>query len=155
YDGATAAGEALLLCHRIHEGHRFLVPASLPWEEKSVLENYAAGLAIRIEEIPFDARTGGLDREALVGAVAAGDVFGALADVPTGFGHVDPLLPDLKTILGTIPLVVAADPLALSVLEPPGAWGADIVVGEGQPFGVPASYGGPLVGLFACRREHL
>ena len=46
YDGATAAGEALLLARRIHEGNRFLVPSNLPWEEKSVLANYAAGLLI-------------------------------------------------------------------------------------------------------------
>ncbi|HTT35742.1 MAG TPA: aminomethyl-transferring glycine dehydrogenase subunit GcvPA [Thermoplasmata archaeon] len=155
YDGATAAGEALLLCRRIREGRRFLVPASLPWEEKSVLENYAAGHPIRIEEVPFDDRTGGLDLEYVRTAVASGDVFGMLADLPNGFGHVDPVLPDLKGALGVVPLVVAADPLALSVLAPPGDWGADIVVGEGQGFGLPPSFGGPLLGLFACRREHL
>lgn len=155
YDGATAAGEALLLCRRIHEGNRFLLPASLPWEEKSVLANYAAGLPIRFEEIPYDARTGRLDLEWLKGAIGKGDVFGMLADLPNGFGIVDEGLPDLKGILGSVPLVVAADPLALSVLEPPGAWGADVVVGEGQGFGMAPSFGGPLLGLFACHKDHL
>ncbi|HEY6238642.1 MAG TPA: aminomethyl-transferring glycine dehydrogenase subunit GcvPA, partial [Thermoplasmata archaeon] len=155
YDGATAAGEALLLCHRIHDGHRFLVPASLPWEEKSVLANYAAGLPIRIEEIPSDPRTGRLDLEWMRSAVGAGDVFGALVDLPNGYGHLDEGLPDVKELLRSIPLVVAADPLLLTVVEPPGAWGADIVVGEGQGFGMSPSFGGPLLGLFACRKEHL
>jgi glycine dehydrogenase subunit 1 len=155
YDGATAAGEALLLCRRIHEGHRFLVPASLPWEEKSVLINYATGPSLKVGEIPYDDRTGCLDLEFVRREIAGGDVCGVLADVPNGFGHVDPGVLDLKSILGAVPLVVSADPLSLSVLEPPGSYGADVVVGEGQGFGISPSFGGPLLGLFACKKEHV
>jgi glycine dehydrogenase subunit 1 len=155
YDGATATGEAALLCKRLHDGDRFLIPASLPWEEKSVLTNYLAGLRGRVEEIPFDLRTGRLDLQAVRDAIAKPGVFGLLADVPNGFGIVDEGLLELKSTLGNIPLAVSADPLALSVLEPPGSWGADVVVAEGQPFGIAPSGGGPLLGLFACRREHV
>ncbi len=155
YDGATAAGEALLLCRRIHEGKRFLIPASLPWEEKSVLTNYGAGAGLTLDEIPYDPRTGGLDLDFVRRAVGGHDVFGMLADVPNGFGHVDEGLWDVKGILQDVPLVVSADPLALTVLEPPGSYGADVVVGEGQGFGIAPSYGGPLLGLFACRKEYL
>jgi glycine dehydrogenase subunit 1 len=155
YDGATAAGEALLFCRRIHEGRRFLIPASLPWEEKSVLRNYASGPALDVEEVPYDERTGRLDLEAIRTAVAAGDVFGVLADVPNGFGAVDEGVAELKEMLGSVPLVVSADPLSLSVLEAPGHYGADVVVGEGQGFGISPSFGGPLLGLFACRNEHV
>lgn len=155
YDGATASGEALLLCRRLHEGRRFLVPASLPWEEKSVLQNYATGPGLTLEEVPYDARTGNLDLEFVRTAVRSDEVFGMLADVPNGFGHVDEGLWELKSILGDIPYVVSGDPLALTVLEPPGEYGADVVVGEGQGFGISPSYGGPLLGLFACRKEHL
>ncbi|MGP8159361.1 MAG: aminomethyl-transferring glycine dehydrogenase subunit GcvPA [Thermoplasmata archaeon] len=155
YDGATAAGEALLFCRRLHEGTRFLVPASLPWEERSVLENYASGPGLRVEGIPYDDRTGRLDLEFVRAAVAKKDVFGVLADVPNGFGHVDEGVPELKSILGDVPLVVSADPLSLSVLEAPGNYGADVVVGEGQGFGIAPSFGGPLLGLFACRKEHV
>ncbi len=155
YDGATAAGEALLFARRLHEGHRFLVPESLPWEEKSVLRNYASGPGLTVEEIPFDARTGRLDLEYIRRAVASKDVFGVLADVPNGFGHVDEGVADLKSTVGDVPLVISADPLSLSVLEPPGNYGADVVVGEGQGFGIAPSFGGPLLGLFACRREHV
>jgi glycine dehydrogenase subunit 1 len=154
YDGATAGGEALLFSRRLHEGHRFLVPASLPWEEKSVLQNYASGPGLTVEEIPFDDRTGRLDLDFVRTAVRSKDVFGLLADVPNGFGHLDEGVFELKSILGDIPLVIAADPLALTVLEPPGTYGADVVVGEGQGFGIAPSFGGPYVGLFACRREH-
>jgi glycine dehydrogenase subunit 1 len=156
YDGATAAGEALLFCHRMRGGgRRFLVPASLPWEEKSVLTNYASGPGLSVEEIPYDDRTGRLDLDWVRRTVAAGDVFGVLADVPNGFGHVDEGVADLKGILGEVPLVIAADPLSLSVLEPPGNYGADVVVGEGQGFGISPSFGGPLLGLFACRSEQM
>ncbi|HYB78637.1 MAG TPA: aminomethyl-transferring glycine dehydrogenase subunit GcvPA [Thermoplasmata archaeon] len=155
YDGATAAGEALLFCRRVHEGKRFLVPASLPWEERSVLENYASGPNLKVEGIPYDDRTGRLDLDFVRSAVAQKDVFGLLADVPNGFGHIDEGVPELKSILGDVPLVVAADPLSLSVLEAPGNYGADVVVGEGQGFGIAPSFGGPLLGLFACRKEHV
>jgi glycine dehydrogenase subunit 1 len=155
YDGATAAGEALLFCRRVHEGRRFLVPASLPWEEKSVLRNYASGPNLTVEEIPYDPRSGRLDLDFVRAAVKAHDVFGVLADVPNGFGHLDEGILDLKSTIGDVPLVVSADPLGLSVLEPPGNYGADVVVGEGQGFGIAPSFGGPLLGLFACRREHL
>jgi glycine dehydrogenase subunit 1 len=155
YDGATASGEALLFCRRLHEGARFLVPASLPWEERSVLENYASGPGLRVEGIPYDDRTGRLDLEFVRAAVAKKDVFGVLADVPNGFGHLDDGIPELKSILGDVPLVIAADPLSLSVLDAPGNYGADVVVGEGQGFGIAPSFGGPLLGLFACRKEHV
>jgi glycine dehydrogenase subunit 1 len=155
YDGATAGGEALLFCRRVHEGRRFLIPASLPWEEKSVLRNYASGPGLAVDEIPYDDRTGRLELDFVRTAVAAGDVFGLLADVPNGFGHVDEGIAELKSILGEIPLVVSADPLSLSVLEAPGRYGADVVVGEGQGFGIAPSFGGPLLGLFACRSEHV
>ncbi len=155
YDGATASGEAMLLCRRVHDGRRFLIPESLPWEEKSVLANYGAGAGIVLEEVPYDPRTGRLDLDRVRALVAEREVFGMLADVPNGFGIVDEGLADLKGILGDVPLVVSADPLALTVLAPPGSYGADVVVGEGQGFGSSPSFGGPLLGLFACRREHL
>ncbi|MGA7922678.1 MAG: glycine dehydrogenase, partial [Thermoplasmata archaeon] len=130
-------------------------PASLPWEERSVLENYGVGIGARIDEIPYDDTTGNLDVARFDTELARQDVFGVLVDLPNGFGHIDENLLDLKKRLHSVPLVVSADPLALSVLEPPGAWGADVVIGEGQSFGTPNSFGGPLLGLFACRKEHV
>ena len=109
----------------------------------------------RSRRSPTNPRTGRLDLNWLKSAVGAGDVFGALVDIPNGFGHLDEGLPEVKALLGGAPLVAVADPLSLSVLAPPGAWGADVVVGEGQGFGMAPSFGGPLLGLFACRQELL
>jgi glycine dehydrogenase subunit 1 len=155
YDGATAAGEALLFCRRLREGKRFLVPASLPWEERSVLANYASGPGLKVDEVPYDPARGTIDLARLGEELRKGDVFGVLADVPNGFGVLDEGLFELKSLLKDVPLVVSADPLSLSVLRAPGDYGADIVVGEGQGFGIAPSFGGPLLGLFACRREHV
>lgn len=154
YDGATAAGEALRLSMRLHEGHRFLIPASLPWEEKSVLASYGTSAGVQLEEVPYEPATGRLDLSAVRAAVGRGDLCGMLADLPNGFGVVDEGLRELKGILGEVPLAIAADPLALVVLEPPGSWGADIVVGEGQGFCSSPSFGGPSLGLLAVRKEH-
>jgi glycine dehydrogenase subunit 1 len=152
YDGATAIGEALLMARRIHEGNRFLIPASTFWEKKSVISNYVKGLGAEIVEVPWDPSTGALDAD-MIEKEAKNDCFGVLAEYPDSFGILQESLPSLKSRIGDVPLVVAADPLALTLLEPPGSWGADIVVGEGQGFGVPISYGGPLLGLMACRRS--
>jgi glycine dehydrogenase subunit 1 len=155
YDGATAAGEALRLSLRIREGHRYLIPASLPWEEKSVLASYATASGVQLEEIPYEPATGRLDLGALRASVGRGDLCGMLADLPNGFGLVDEGLRELKGILGDAPLTISADPLALVVIEPPGSWGADIVVGEGQGFCSAPTFGGPSLGLFAAREEHV
>jgi glycine dehydrogenase subunit 1 len=150
YDGATAMGEALLMASRLHAGHRFLVPASLFWERRSVLENYARGLGAQMVEVPW-LPSGQLDSD-FIEREAKKDCFGVLVEYPDSFGLLQEALPSLKPRIGDVPLVASADPLSLALLEPPGSWGADIVVGEGQPFGAPLSYGGPLLGLMACRK---
>lgn len=154
YDGTTGLAEAALLARRLHPGQRLLLPASLDWESRSVLENYTGAHGIKLVTIPIDPVTGALDlgfieREARV------DCFGAITELPDGHGIPQEVLPRVKSSIGDVPLVVRADPLALSVLEPPGRWGADIVIGEGQGLGVPLSYGGPLLGLMAGRRRDM
>ena len=75
---------------------------------------------------------------------------------PNFFGFVEPLeeISDLARRY-EVPLIVVADPVALSVLKPPGEFGADIVVGEGQQLGVPMNFGGPYVGFFATRERYV
>ena len=154
YDGATAMGEAMLMARRLAPGHRFLVPSTLFWERRSVLENYAPRKDMEFVEVPCDPRTGRLDLGFLE-REAKRDCFGVLVEYPDTLGTLQVDLPKVKEAIKDVPLIVSADPLALTLLEPPGAWGADIVVGEGQGFGVPVSYGGPLLGLISTRKEHV
>jgi glycine dehydrogenase subunit 1 len=152
YDGSTAIGEAMLMARRLSHGHRFLVPSSLFWEKRSVLENYSPRGDVEFVEIPIDPRSGRLDL-GFIEREARKECFGVLAEYPDSLGILQEDLPRVKAAIGDVPLIVSADPLALTILEPPGAWGADIVVGEGQSFGIPLSYGGPLLGLMAVRHK--
>ena len=154
YDGATAIAEAMLMARRLHPGRRFVVPKSLFWERRSVLENYARGTGAEMAEVPWDPATGELDVDALK-RECANDCFGLLVEYPNSIGVLEESLPTLKSLIGDVPLVVAADPLSLLLLEPPGSLGADIVVGEGQGLGSSPSYGGPLLGLMATRKAHV
>lgn len=152
YDGATAIGEAMLMARRLSSGHRFLVPSTLFWERRSVLENYAPRTDMEFVEIPADPKTGRLDL-GFIERESRRDCFGVLVEYPDSLGILQQDLPRVKGAVGERPLIVSADPLALTLLEPPGNWGADIVVGEGQGFGVSSSFGGPLLGLIACRHR--
>lgn len=150
YDGATALAEGVLMALRLHPGKRVLVPGSLNWERRSVIENYSHGAGVELVDIPWDPTTGLLDID-FIAREARKDVAAVVVEIPDSFGLLDARLPSLKSTLGEVPLVVYADPMSLSLLEPPGSWGADIVAGEGQGFGLPLSYGGPHLGLLAAR----
>ncbi len=154
YDGGTARGEALLMARRLHEGNRFLVPSTLSWETKSILKNYGKGPGAHLVEIPQDPETGRLDLD-FISRESRKDCFGILTEMPDPLGLLHDEILDLRSRIGDLPWVVGTDPLALLGLEPPGDWGADIVVGEGQGFGIAPSYGGPLLGLMACRRRDI
>jgi glycine dehydrogenase subunit 1 len=154
YDGGTAVGEAALMARRLRGGKRFLVPENLWWETRSILENYLRGHPVSVESIPVDPNSGEMDLDTAVRR-SRDDCFGLLIEYPDSWGLLQRGLDGLKSRLGDVPLVVSTDPLALTLLEPPGSWGADIVVGEGQGLGMPVSYGGPLLGLIAGRRRDL
>jgi glycine dehydrogenase subunit 1 len=118
---------------------------------RAVLSTYAIDLAISIKDTGY--ADGASSIEALSGAVT-GDTAAVVIQTPNFFGVPE----DLKTIAelahkqGAL-LIVAADPVALALLEPPGALGADIVAGEGQPLGICASFGGPGLGFFATTEK--
>ncbi len=154
YDGATAVAEAMLMARRIHEGSRFLVPSILDWETRSILGNYIRGIQGELVDVPMDPVTGAWDL-GFIERASRQDCFGILAPYPDHCGLLQEGVHRLRGAIGDLPLVVETDPLLLSVLDPPGRWGADIVVAEGQGFGIPLSYGGPLLGLMAVRRRDM
>jgi glycine dehydrogenase subunit 1 len=144
YDGASAVAEAALLAARVRGRRRLLVSEGLFPHWQRVLETYAWASGIQIESVPLD-ESGRLDRSFVHDE---GD--GLVVQSPNAWGILESF-EDLKSRLGDALLIAACHPLALALIEPPGAFGADIVVAEGQPLGLPMAYGGPLLGLFATR----
>ena len=96
---------------------------------------------------------GTLDLEA---AEAANDSCAVYVEQPNAFGSMDEGLLSLRSIIGEkTALIVGVDVVSLGLMEAPGNWGADIVVGEGQPFGIGPTAGGPIYGIFACTKDYL
>jgi glycine dehydrogenase subunit 1 len=157
YDGASATAEAVLMALRVQpKKPRVIVARSLHPEYRQVAETYAQGAGeSELLEAPFGP-DGRLDLTWLsqnADARTAAIVLG----YPNFFGVIE----DLRAVqriagpLGAMLITATSEPLALGVVQAPGTLGADIAVGEGQSFGVPLSYGGPGVGLFATRMQHV
>ncbi len=153
YDGSTALGEAALMAARITGKREIVIPRAIHWERKAVLRSYGTGAGLAVREVDYDSETGQLDLAKL--KAAAGDATAAVyLENPNFFGAFEEAVDEVRKITSRI-LIVGANPLALAVTRPPGDYGADIVIGEGQPLGNAVNFGGPLLGIFACRREHL
>ena len=127
---------------------KFLIPEAMSWEKRSVLRNYTAGLGMEIVEYAYDPYTGGADLDDLRTKFSE-EVCGIYVEVPNLFGVIDPIAPKLKSLFPDVVLVVGVNPISLGVVTPPGEYGADIVIGEGQLLGSPMNFGGPLLGIFA------
>jgi len=155
YDMSTALGEAARMCSRISKGKTFLIPEALNAERNSVLENYLTGTGIRTARYGFDKRTGSLLLDDISSEIRKNDVCGVYAEMPNLFGCLDRNVASIKALIGNVPLVIGADPLCMSIVRPPGDMGADIAIGEGQVLGTRIGFGSPLLGLFACRQEHI
>jgi glycine dehydrogenase subunit 1 len=152
YDGATAMAEAALMSVRVTRKDKVIVPTSLDPEKRSTLWNYVYGYGIQVVDVPFDKETGQVDRDALIGAVDD-DTAMVYMENPNYFGCLEEAVVDIKDDLGKALLVVGANPISLGIMRPPGDYGADIVVGDGQPLGNPLNYGGPTLGFFACSKR--
>jgi glycine dehydrogenase subunit 1 len=151
YDGATATVEAALLARRQTGRRRVVVAGLLHPHYAAVLRTYLDPAEVTLVPDVMGLAPAAAVREAL-GADAACLVY----QQPNFFGLIeDPAgLHGLAHDAGALAIAVC-DPIALALLEPPGRTGADLVVGEAQPLGSPMSFGGPLLGYFAARRELL
>jgi glycine dehydrogenase subunit 1 len=160
YDGATAAAEAVLMARRLTKRSRVLVSEGVHPEYLETIRTYVRGLAGgsgEVETVPL-ASNGCADLHALRSLLAE-DTACVVVGYPNFFGCVSDVhaLAEAAHERGALLVTATAEPYALAVIQPPGALGADIAVGEGQALGLPAQYGGPGCGLFACRdtREFL
>ena len=154
YDGATATAEAALMACRLTGRHRIAVSTAVNPQYRRVLETYCSGPGVGIVEVPADLAEGGsgLTPVASADAVLDNEIACLIAQQPNYFGGIEAMtdLADASHAHGA-QLVAVVEPTSLAILEAPGAYGADIVAAEGQPLGIPVSYGGPYVGLMAAR----
>ncbi len=154
YDWATSLGEAALMCARVTRRQKFIVPKLIAKDRLSVLRNYASGPGLEVVEVGYNHRTGQLDLKQLR-AELGGDVAGVYIENPSYLGFLETQGDEIAAAAhktGAL-FVVGVNPISLGLFKGPGEYGADIVVGEGQPLGNPVSFGGPSLGIFACRDE--
>lgn len=154
YDGATALAEAVLLALNVAQGRRnkvILSPAVHP-QYRAVVKTYLRGThaanVVGDEDVTAD-----LDR---IVSLLDQQTAALVIQNPNFFGRCEAVdgLADAVHRAGAL-LIVVTDPIALGLFQPPGAYGADIVVAEGQSLGIPPSFGGPHLGIFATRMAHV
>lgn len=156
YDGASGAAEAVLMARRLTGRERTVLSAGVHPHYVETIETYVRGLGAGVASlarVPVG-EDGAPDVDAIAGAVDESTAC-VVVGYPNFYGGVG----DLRRIAeachqkGALLITVTLDPFALALLESPGALGADIAVAEGQPLGLPPQFGGPNVGLFACRND--
>jgi len=153
YDGASACAEAVLMSVRATRRNKVLVASSLHPEYRETITTYCRYLDVELVEIPFT-DDGRLDQTAL-GSLLDQGTAALVVGYPNFFGVIEELgaLVEAAHQVGALLVSAVAEPVALGLLKSPGEYGADIVVGEGQSFGMPVSFGGPGVGFFAARQK--
>ena len=143
YDGSTSMAEAALMAARITRRDRVAILDSVSPLYRDVLDTYVQAPGLGLDVV------GESDTE--IGEPAC-----LIVQQPNFFGYMEDVerLADLAHSKGAL-LIVSADPISLGMFNAPGDYGADIVVGEGQALGVAPAFGGPYVGLFACKRDYI
>ena len=144
YDGATSLAEATLMACRVTKRERVALANSISPAYIDVIRTYCQSQDIEVE-IVDPSNPGFADETACL-----------VLQYPNYYGYIE----DLKTLVNTTHAqgalaVVSCDPTAMGMLQTPGYYGADIVTGDGQSLGIPASYGGPYVGLFSAKQEYI
>ena len=153
YDGASAMAEAALMAARITKRDEIVISSAINPRYRKVLNTYLFGIKLPVKTIEWN--NGITDIERLSRAISDKTAV-VVIQYPNFFGCVE----DIKTIIelahrsGALAVIVT-DPIALGLLKSPGELGADIVVGEGQPLGIPLNYGGPYLGFFATKMEQV
>jgi len=157
YDGATALAEGAIMALNATGRRAVLVSRAVHPNYREVLRTYCRGLEVEVDELPVGS-DGTTDLASLEARLAEGRYAAIALQSPNVFGVLDVLAPEARALIeksGTIPIAVVGEALALAAFAPPASWGAQIVVGEAQSFGVPLEYGGPYAGFMAATKEHL
>jgi len=155
YEGPSAVGAAGYLAKLANGRPRVLASRGVHPHSRETLTTLARGYGQTVEEVPL--RNGATDLDALVAALGSGeDVSAVVLQQPSFLGTVEDVaaLTAAAKAVGAV-VICACDPIPLGILEPPGAQGVDIAVGEGQTLGNRLDFGGPSFGFFAAAQEHL
>ncbi|MGB7575116.1 MAG: aminomethyl-transferring glycine dehydrogenase subunit GcvPA [Thermodesulfobacteriota bacterium] len=150
YDGASSLAEAVLMAHRITKRRKVLLSQAVHPEYRRVIQTYIDPDQQEIILVPYQKKEGRTDEKVLLELLKE-DVSAVVIQSPNFFGVIE----DLQRIgekihdYGGLMIVGFSEAVAYGILQPPGATGADIVAGEGQGLGIPVSYGGPYLGIFA------
>ena len=157
YDGASATAESVLMARRIQKKTHCVLSAGVHPEYVDTVRTYLRGLDagddLTVVPLGEDGRT---DMSSLRAALRD-DTGAVVVGYPNFLGCVEdlPAIRDAASARGALLITATWEPYALSLLRPPGELGADIAVGEGQALAVPPQLGGPGVGLFSCRQQHV
>ena len=156
YDGSTAMAEAFMMAQRVTKRDKIVVAETVHPEYTEVGKTYTQHNGLELVTIGFDQESGRVNTDDLTAKLD--DKCAALVvQSPNFFGGIEDLqtLADAAHKVGALFVVVVTEAISFGLLKTPGESGADIVVAEGQSFGIPMSYGGPYVGLFACKEKYV
>ena len=154
YDGSTALAEAVLMAERVTKRTKVIAASSIHPQYLEVVQTYVQHAGIQLDIVVHDSKSG---QTANALASAIDDRTAALVvQSPNFFGCIEEVakIADAAHAKGALLIVAITEAISLGLLKSPGECGADIVVAEGQSFGVPLSFGGPYVGLFATREKY-
>ncbi|MGD0979712.1 MAG: aminomethyl-transferring glycine dehydrogenase subunit GcvPA [Candidatus Bathyarchaeia archaeon] len=154
YDWASALGEAARMATRVKGRNEILVPRIIHPERAATLHTYAEPAGITVRQVGYNSENGQLDLDDLKNKIS--DKTAAVyVENPSYLGYVESQVEDISKEAhshGSL-FIVGVDPTSLGILKPPGEYAADIVVGEAQPLGSGMNFGGPLLGIMACRDD--
>ena len=155
YDGSTAMWEAIVMAHRITRRNKTIISSGVHPHYVSVARTMAKFTEDKLET-SLPKLTAGSDLEEIIAAID-GETSAVVIQYPDILGRIADLteIAQAAHAAGALLIAVVTEPVALGLIRSPGEMGADIVVGEGQSIGVGLQFGGPYVGLFACREKHV
>jgi len=154
YDDGSAIAEAAIAALRVgRKRNKVLVSRTVHPEHRQIISTYLKGLKTEIVEIAYK---DGVTDLAQLEQIVDDDTAAVIIQSPNFFGCIE----DMEAASGIAhkkdsQFIAVVNPITLGVLKPPGEYGADIAVGDGQPLGIPTSYGGPYLGFFACTEKIL
>ncbi len=154
YDWSTAAGEAANMARRLTGRSRIISPANISPDRLGVMRTYTESSGAQVDIVPFDALTGTLDLDELKRMIDA-DTAAVYIENPSYLGMIEDRVDEIEKVTheaGAI-FIVGVDTSSLGVLRPPGAYGADVVVGEAQPLGLHMNFGGNSLGILGCKDD--